>query len=125
LIFFTTSSLSHIYPDVRMDAVRALNLLLDVCPEAMALNWSAGGSSPVASTSASSGSSEQSHSMRVLECYLALLHVRSGIVTNGLRTDMSPAVGACCHVDLISMARTYRSDYALDTRSTKRSSCLL
>lgn len=88
LVFFTTSALSHIFPDVRLDAVRMLNLLLDVCPDSVILDWD---ELYGPSTSASAG--EQNHGERVLECYLALLHIRSGVATNGLKTDMSPAVG--------------------------------
>lgn len=89
LIFFTTSALAHIYPEVRFDAIKVLNLLLDVCSPSLKLDWTSEQGSSTAFAS-SSTSSEQNHSQRVLECYLSLLHVRSGIATNGLRTDMTP-----------------------------------
>lgn len=79
--------MSHIYPDIRLDAVRALNIMLDVFPESIALPWWG------ESSTARQKSSEDDLPNKVLECYLSLLHIRSGIVSNGLRTDMSPAVG--------------------------------
>ena len=78
--------MSHIYPEIRMDAVRALNIMLDTFPESIALSWSG-------ELSASrQANNEDDLPTKVLECYLSLLHIRSGITTNGLRTDMSPTV---------------------------------
>jgi len=111
LVFFVTSALSHIFPDVRLDAVRTLNILLDVCPDSITLDWDA---MDGPSTSASAG--EQSHSHRVLECYLALLHIRSGIVTNGLKTDMSPASKALV---LASLAKFLRLSLAPEGTLTR------
>lgn len=59
----------------------------------MLLDWSRLGA---AGPSGGSLHQELSHSQTVLDCYLALLHIRSGIATNGLRTDMSPAVSTQC-----------------------------
>ena len=64
-----------------MDALRTLNLLLDVMPEDLALPWLA---------NASSGNS--SFGERILEHCLSLLHVRSGSTNTGLRTDISTTV---------------------------------
>lgn len=82
LVFFTTSALSHIFPEIRLDGVRMLNLLLDNIAGGIVLNWS----------TEETASKEVAHGQRLLEGYLALLHIRSGVATNGLRTDMSSSV---------------------------------
>lgn len=92
LLFFTTSAMSHIYPEIRHDAVRVLNILLEVFPESIALPWG------YTSTAGEMSSAEDNLPAKILECYLALLHIRSGIASNGLRTDMSPAVRVLSHV---------------------------
>lgn len=78
--------MSHIYPDIRMDAVRALNIMLETFPESIALPWWGEASN------SRQNNNEDDLPTKVLECYLSLLHIRSGIASNGLRTDMSPAV---------------------------------
>lgn len=78
--------MSHIYPEIRMDAVRALDIMLEVFPESIALPWNG---------DSSSGRERQNADdlpVKVLECYLSLLHIRSGVTANGLQTDMSPTV---------------------------------
>lgn len=81
-----------------MDAVRVLNLLLDVCRKSMLLDWTRCGE---AGPSSGPAYQDQSHSQTVLECYLALLHIRSGVATNGLRTDMSPAVSPTLNIGCV------------------------
>jgi hypothetical protein len=78
--------MSHIFPDIRLDAVRALNIFLTVFPESIALPWWNETGMP------EQRGGEEDLPNKVLECYLALLHIRSGIASNGLKTDMSPGV---------------------------------
>ncbi|KAK9897214.1 hypothetical protein P389DRAFT_194842 [Cystobasidium minutum MCA 4210] len=99
LLFFATSSMSHIYPDIRLDAVRALNIMLDIFPESIALPWWGEG------TSSKSKNSEDDLPNKVLECYLSLIHIRSGVTSNGLRTDMSPASKALILSSLATFLR--------------------
>lgn len=68
-----------------MDAVRALDIMLETFPESIALRWNGGPSS-------NTTQSADDLPTKVLECYLSLLHIRSGATTNGLQTDMSPTV---------------------------------
>jgi pre-rRNA-processing protein IPI1 len=41
LLLYTTSGMSHIYPDVRLDALRTLDVLLAAAPRAVAHGWDA------------------------------------------------------------------------------------
>ncbi|KAG1881744.1 hypothetical protein C8R48DRAFT_585967 [Suillus tomentosus] len=58
LILFTTSAQTHIYPEIRIDAVRFLNLFLEIVPESVVDGWTQGNSG---------------HGKRVLEGYLGIL----------------------------------------------------
>ncbi|KAI0715228.1 hypothetical protein C8Q76DRAFT_618591 [Earliella scabrosa] len=59
LLLFTTSAQTHIFPEIRIDAVRFLDIFLDHIPEVVTEGW----------TNAGSGS----HGRRVLEGYLGIL----------------------------------------------------
>jgi pre-rRNA-processing protein IPI1 len=67
MLFSTTSALTHIFPEVRLDGLKVLDVLLGVCPQAVTEGWSA---------STSTGSA--THGQRVLEAYLSILHIRGG-----------------------------------------------
>lgn len=58
LILFTTSAQTHIYPEIRIDAVRFLDLFLEIVPESVVDGWTQGNSG---------------HGKRVLEGYLGIL----------------------------------------------------
>ncbi|KIJ68364.1 hypothetical protein HYDPIDRAFT_36848 [Hydnomerulius pinastri MD-312] len=58
LLLFTTSAQTHIFPEIRIDAVRFLDLFLDIVPESVVVGWN----------EANSG-----HGKRVLEGYLGIL----------------------------------------------------
>ncbi|KAF9044791.1 hypothetical protein BDZ89DRAFT_1058887 [Hymenopellis radicata] len=58
LLLFTTSAQTHIFPEIRVDAIRFLDLLLESAPESVVAGWNEG--------------SNQS-GKRVLEGYLGLL----------------------------------------------------
>ncbi|KAI9060172.1 hypothetical protein FKP32DRAFT_1595567 [Trametes sanguinea] len=59
LLLFTTSAQTHIFPEIRIDAVRFLDILLDHIPDVVIEGW----------TQHASGS----HGRRVLEGYLGIL----------------------------------------------------
>ncbi|OBZ80001.1 Testis-expressed sequence 10 protein [Grifola frondosa] len=59
LLLFTTSAQTHIFPEIRIDAVRFLDLFLEVIPSVVVEGWTQG----------SSG-----HGQRVLEGYLGILN---------------------------------------------------
>ncbi|PWZ02458.1 hypothetical protein BCV70DRAFT_196701 [Testicularia cyperi] len=95
LLLFTTSALSHIYPEVRLDALRVLDICLELIPDVATVGWekavyklvdaaksttsaAATGNASAAgpSTSASSStSSHQQHGERIMNCYLNLLGI--------------------------------------------------
>lgn len=58
LLLFTTSAQTHIFPEIRVDAVRFLDIFLEVIPDVVTEGWAQG----------SSG-----HGRRVLEGYLGVL----------------------------------------------------
>ena len=61
LLLFVTSAQTNIFPAIRIDAVRILDMLLDITPDLVVQNWT---------ESESTGS-------RVLEGFLGLLSVGS------------------------------------------------
>lgn len=58
LILFTTSAQTHIFPEIRIDAVRFLDLFLELVPESVVEGWIQG---------------NPGHGKRVLEGYLGIL----------------------------------------------------
>ncbi|KAF8560426.1 hypothetical protein OG21DRAFT_1492793 [Imleria badia] len=58
LLLFATSAQTHIFPEIRIDAVRFLDLLLDAVPESVVCGWNESG---------------LGHGKRVLEGYLGIL----------------------------------------------------
>lgn len=58
LLLFTASAQTHIFPEIRIDAVRFLDLLLEVVPESIVCGWNESG---------------PGHGKRVLEGYLGIL----------------------------------------------------
>lgn len=78
-MLFTTSAFSHIFPEIRVDAVRFIDLLLSLVPKVVVSGWTE--SSPMES-SAVEGRAETSsaggsqHGRRVLNGYLALFDLK-------------------------------------------------
>ena len=60
LLLFTTSAQTHIFPEIRIDAVRFLNVYLEYIPDVVIEGWNSPGS--------------VSHGRRVLEGYLGILN---------------------------------------------------
>lgn len=60
LLLFATSAQTHIFPEIRIDAVRFLDIYLEYIPEVVTEGWMYTGSS--------------SHGRRVLEGYLGILN---------------------------------------------------
>lgn len=58
LLLFTTSAQTHIFPEIRIDAIRFLDLLLEHIPDVVTEGWA---------------QSAESHGRRVLEGYLGVL----------------------------------------------------
>jgi pre-rRNA-processing protein IPI1 len=54
-MLFTTSAQTHIFPEIRVDAIKVLDLLLDIIPEVVVSRGASG------------------HGLRVLNGYLSLL----------------------------------------------------
>jgi hypothetical protein len=63
LLLFTTSAQTHIFPEIRVDAVKFLDILLEVIPNVVVMGWVKQG--------AVQG---QVHGGRVLEGYLGILN---------------------------------------------------
>jgi pre-rRNA-processing protein IPI1 len=83
LLLYTTSAMSHIYPDVRLDSIRFLDFLYPALGSQVASGWQ--NSIASSSTSKASDGSDQEHGERVLRCYLSLL---------GLALDSRLAIAA-------------------------------
>ncbi|KDQ20313.1 hypothetical protein BOTBODRAFT_27733 [Botryobasidium botryosum FD-172 SS1] len=96
LMLFITSSLSHIYPEIRIDAIRFLDIMLEFVPEVVVggwVGWNVAGYSAADGNdhkdTQGSGSNGAQHGQRVLEGYLALLNLRSRQATSA--NDTAPA----------------------------------
>lgn len=84
LLLFTTSALSHIFPEIRIDAVKFLDLLLDLVPDLVAGGWIGAGSAEdlgggrmgFGDPSSSSSAGVSGGGQRVLDGYLSLLNLK-------------------------------------------------
>ncbi|KAL4064905.1 hypothetical protein V8B97DRAFT_1181617 [Scleroderma yunnanense] len=73
LLLFTTSAQTHIFPEIRIDGIRFLDLFMAVLPEAVVTGWDTSGSGP---------------GRRVLDGYLGLLNSGTKFGASG---DDAPA----------------------------------
>jgi pre-rRNA-processing protein IPI1 len=92
LLLFTTSAQTHIFPEIRVDAIRFLNLFLNIIPETVVAGWTEQDSVQ-----------GHSHGSRVLEGYLGILNAgtsygqdwgrpitRACLIHTETRTDTGP-----------------------------------
>ena len=79
-MLFTTSALSHIFPEIRIDAVRLLEVLLGIIPEVVIDGWPGVSSSNTRSVDNEQAESSLQESIpygrSVLDGYLALLDLK-------------------------------------------------
>ena len=68
LLLFATSAQTHIFPEIRIDAIRCLDLLLEHIPEVVVEGW---------------GQGTKNHGGRVLEGYLGILNAGTKIGEGG------------------------------------------
>jgi pre-rRNA-processing protein IPI1 len=77
LLLFTSSALSHIFPEIRVDAIRFVDLMLEISPRLVVSGWIDDSSSVDAEgraeTSVSGGSR---HGQQVLRGYLGLFELK-------------------------------------------------
>lgn len=59
LLLFTTSAQTHIFPEIRIDAIRFLDILLECIPESVVAGWC---------------ETNEGHGSRVLGGYLGILN---------------------------------------------------
>ncbi|SPO29017.1 related to IPI1 - essential component of the Rix1 complex [Ustilago trichophora] len=107
LLLFTTSALSHIYPEVRLDAIKVLDVCLDILPHVATAGWenavfkmatavsSASSATPASSNSNAaepSNASHQPHGERIMNCFLNLVGItqRSTAAASITATDLAP-----------------------------------
>ncbi|SJX64485.1 related to IPI1-essential component of the Rix1 complex [Sporisorium reilianum f. sp. reilianum] len=105
LLLFTTSALSHIYPEVRLGAVRILDVCLNVLPDVATRGWeaavhkmanavsTASSASAPSNAAGPSSAAHQPHGERIMNCYLNLLGItqRSSAAASITATDLAPA----------------------------------
>jgi pre-rRNA-processing protein IPI1 len=63
LILFTTSAQTHIFPEIRIDAIRFLDIFLEVIPETLVSRWTEG----------------NGHGNRILIGYLGILDAGTNV----------------------------------------------
>ncbi|KAF9460822.1 hypothetical protein BDZ94DRAFT_1374995 [Collybia nuda] len=83
LLLFTTSAQTHIFPEIRIDAIRFLNIILEHIPQTVVTGW---------------GGGNNGHGFRILEGYLGILNAG----TNFGETDGTPRVTSTASVILTS-----------------------
>lgn len=101
LLLFTLSAQTHIFPEIRIDAVRFLNLLLDTVPESVVCGWNETGFA---------------HGKRALEGYLGILNV--GTKFNG-------AEGLLSRLDYILVCPMMSHPYSGTAQATCTTSVVL
>jgi pre-rRNA-processing protein IPI1 len=79
LLLFTTSAQTHIFPEIRIDAIRFLDLFLDIIPETVVVGWTESG-----------GTQGHSHGGRVLQGYLGILNAGTTYGEGGGRSKRQP-----------------------------------
>lgn len=75
LLLFTTSALTHIFPEIRVDAVRFLDIFLEHIPELVVEGWASGSST---------------HGRRILDGYLGLLNAGTAFGGEGGEKSCKP-----------------------------------
>lgn len=104
LLLFTTSALSHIYPEVRLDAVKVLDVCLEILPRTATSGWenavfkmanansSAAGTTSATNAAGPSTAAHQPHGERIMNCFLNLLGItqRSSAAASITATDLAP-----------------------------------
>ncbi|SPO27795.1 related to IPI1 - essential component of the Rix1 complex [Ustilago trichophora] len=107
LLLFTTSALSHIYPEVRLDAIKVLDLCLDILPHVATAGWEnavfkmatavssasiATAASSVSNAAGPSNASHQPHGERIMNCFFNLVGItqRSTAAASITATDLAP-----------------------------------
>jgi len=78
ILLFTTSAQTHIFPEIRLDAVRFLDVFLERIPQIVVTGWSDAASA---------------HGTRVLDGYLGLLSAGTKFGEGG---QLSVIVGRDC-----------------------------
>ena len=68
LLLYTTSAQTHIFPEIRVDAIRFLDLCLEVIPEVVVEGWS---------------SEPTGHGRRIVEGYLGVLNAGTAYNDSG------------------------------------------
>ncbi|KAF8323059.1 hypothetical protein DL93DRAFT_618999 [Clavulina sp. PMI_390] len=77
LMLFTTSALSHIFPEIRVDGVRFVDILLQVVPNVVVGDWATSEADVTASNQAeTSARGAIPNGRRILNGYLALLDIK-------------------------------------------------
>jgi pre-rRNA-processing protein IPI1 len=87
LLLFTTSAQTHIFPEIRIDAIRFLDLFLELFPEVVAEGWVDG---------------HGGHGRRVIEGYLGVLNAGTAYGEGGgmyviISMDISSSFGQTPH----------------------------
>ena len=95
LLLFTTSAQTHIFPEIRINSVRLLDILLECIPDAVTAGWS---------------EDIESHGSRVLGGYLGILNAgtKYGETVGGF-IDFFPNSHSKEHI-LITFYRVSNSD---------------
>ncbi|PLW10121.1 hypothetical protein PCANC_08866 [Puccinia coronata f. sp. avenae] len=92
IIFFAGSALSHIFADIRVDAIYIIDILLDVAPDCVVAGWPC---DQRADLQLDNGTSRQSTNLpqqpgpRLLQLYLSLLSIGSDSAAPGLSSTSS------------------------------------
>ncbi|TDL28320.1 hypothetical protein BD410DRAFT_780804 [Rickenella mellea] len=94
LLLFTTSAQTHIFPEIRIDAVRFIDILIDVIPDQAVAGWS------------QARESRTCHGNRVLDGYLGLLNAGSRY---GEEDVTVPAMSANLTLSMASKAIVFKS----------------
>ncbi|KAI9624922.1 hypothetical protein KEM48_008644, partial [Puccinia striiformis f. sp. tritici PST-130] len=126
IIFFASSALSHIFADIRVDAIYIIDILLDVAPDCVVAGWPRDRRADLQSNGGSDTQSTnlpQQPGLRLLQLYLSLLSIGSDSTAPGLSsTSANQLSGNSKLVVLKSLARFIGAASSLDSQQSSKNS---
>ncbi|KAA1110905.1 hypothetical protein PGT21_034100 [Puccinia graminis f. sp. tritici] len=123
IIFFACSALSHIFADIRVDAIYIIDILLEVAPDCVVAGWPRDTRLDLQLNGSDSQPRNlpQQPGLRLLQLYLSLLSIGSDSAAPGLSsTSANQLSGNSKLAVLKSLARFIDAASSLDSQKTSK-----
>ncbi|WAR53669.1 hypothetical protein PtB15_3B177 [Puccinia triticina] len=125
IIFFASSALSHIFADIRVDAIYIIDILLEVAPDCIVAGWPRDKRVDLQLNGSDTQSTNlpQQPGLRLLQLYLSLLSIGSDSATPGLSSTSSNQLSGNSKLAVLkSLARFIRAATSLDNQQSSKNS---